>query len=227
MSKLTKSGIIIFLVLLVDQLLKCWVKTHMFLGQEYSVMGNWFLIHFVENNGMAFGFEFAGSYGKIFLSVFRIAAVIGIGWYLLRLVKRDDVPMGFIACVSLIFAGAVGNIIDSAFYGMIFSDSYGQVAQLFPPGGGYSSFLHGRVVDMLYFPLITGHYPMSIPFIGGQQYLFFRPVFNISDSSISVGIFCIIIFYWRFFSKLEQSRRSEKEDDNVAPAVNETGNNIK
>ncbi len=149
MSKFSKSLLIIFLVLLIDQILKIWIKTHMYLGGEIPVIGNWFLIHFVENNGMAFGMEFAGNYGKIFLSVFRIVAVIGIGWYLLKLVKRDDIPMGFIACVSLIFAGAVGNIIDSAFYGLIFSESYGQVAQLFPDGGGYATFLHGKVVDML------------------------------------------------------------------------------
>lgn len=204
MSKLTKSLLIVFLVLFVDQLVKILVKTNMFLGEEYLVLGHWFRIHFVENNGMAFGIEFAGNYGKIFLSVFRIVAVTGIGWYLLKLVKRDDVPMGFVACVALIFAGAIGNIIDSAFYGIIFNDSYGQVAHLFPAGGGYSSFLHGEVVDMLYFPMLQGRYPDWFPLWGGQEFLFFRPVFNIADSSITIGIFSIMIFYRRLFSRLDQ-----------------------
>ena len=212
MSKLTKSIFIIFLVLFIDQILKIWIKTHMYLGEEFPVIGHWFLIHFVENNGMAFGFEFEGNYGKIFLSVFRVVAVTGIGWYLLKLVKRDDIPMGFIACVSLIFAGAVGNIIDSAFFGLIFNESYGQVAQLFPDGGGYATFLHGKVVDMLYFPLISGHYPDWLPFVGGQEFLFFRPVFNIADSSITIGIFSIILFYWKLFSKLDQKKARAAED---------------
>jgi len=204
MSKGKKAGLIIFFVLLADQILKIWVKTHMSLGDEFSVIGNWFLIHFVENNGMAFGFEFSGNYGKLFLSVFRIVAVILIGWYLAKLVKRKEVPMGFIACLSLILAGAIGNIIDSMFYGMMFNDSYGHFAQLFPDGGGYSSILHGRVVDMLYFPLFSGHYPTWLPFIGGSDFLFFRPVFNISDSSITIGIFSIILFYWKLFGGLMQ-----------------------
>jgi len=204
MSRGKKTGLIILFVLVADQILKIWVKTHMALGDEFSVLGNWFIIHFVENNGMAFGFEFSGNYGKLFLSVFRIIAVILIGWYLIKLVKRKDVPMGFIACLSLVFAGAVGNIIDSMFYGMIFNNSYGHLAQLFPDGGGYSSFLHGRVVDMLYFPLLSGHYPTWLPFIGGNEYMFFRPVFNISDSSITIGIFSIILFYWKLFGELMQ-----------------------
>ena len=204
MSRGKKTGLIILFVLVADQIFKIWVKTHMSLGDEFSVIGNWFIIHFVENNGMAFGFEFSGDYGKLFLSGFRIIAVILIGWYLSKLVKRKDIPMGFIACLSLVFAGAVGNIIDSMFYGMIFNNSYGHLAQLFPDGGGYSSFLHGRVVDMLYFPLFSGHYPTWLPFIGGSEYLFFRPVFNISDSSITIGIFSIILFYWKLFGGLMQ-----------------------
>lgn len=209
MSKLQKSVLIIVGVLVIDQLLKFWIKTNMYLGEEFSVLGNWFLIHFVENNGMAFGFEFAGEYGKIFLSLFRVVAVIGIGWYLLKLVKRDDIPMGFIVCVSLILAGAVGNIIDSAFYGLIFNESYGQVATLFPEGGGYASFLHGKVVDMFYFPIISGHYPTWVPVLGGSEFQFFRPVFNVADSAITIGIFSVILFYWRLFSRLDQKAEQE------------------
>src|SRR5688572_28501454 len=149
---LKRSLLLIFLVLLIDQTLKIWIKTHMYLGEEFPVFGNWFRIHFTENNGMAFGLEFGVSFGKLLLSVIRIVAVIGIGWYLVHLV-RTKANSGLIACFSLIFAGAIGNIIDSAFYGLIFSDSMHQLATLFPPEGGYASFLHGRVVDMLYFPI--------------------------------------------------------------------------
>jgi signal peptidase II len=213
------------LVLLVDQILKIWIKTNMTLGQEFAVFDHWFLIHFVENNGMAFGFEFGGDYGKIFLSLFRVVAVFAIGWYILKLVKKD-IPMGFIACVSLIFAGAIGNIIDSAFYGVIFNDSYGQVSTFFPEGGGYASFLHGRVVDMFYFPLFSGIYPDWIPFFGGSDYQFFRPVFNVADSSISIGIFTIIIFYRKQFNKLdskeEEKQETEKPEEKDLPLEVET-----
>ncbi len=191
----------------------------MYLGEEFPVIGNWFLIHFVENNGMAFGFEFAGEYGKIFLSVFRIVAVTAIAWYLVKLVKKENVPMGFVVCVSMILAGAIGNIIDSAFYGLIFNESYGQVATLFPEEGGYSSFLHGKVVDMLYFPLISGHYPQWLPGIGGNEFLFFRPVFNIADSSITIGILSIILFYWKLFSHLDK----KEEDKQAEEVTNEAG----
>jgi signal peptidase II len=230
MSKLNKSILIVVLVLLVDQILKLWVKTHMTLGQEFNIVGHWFIIHFVENNGMAFGFEFGGEYGKIFLSLFRVFAVFGIGWYILKLVKKD-LPMGFIACVSLIFAGAIGNIIDSAFYGLIFNDSFGQVSSLFPEGGGYASFLHGRVVDMFYFPLVSGTYPDWIPLAGGGDFQFFRPVFNVADSSISIGIFSIIFFYRKQFNKLdlkEEAAHSEEkltdEESMVLPNNESLGN---
>lgn len=198
-------------MLFVDQVLKIWIKTSMMIGEEFPVIGEWFLIHFVENNGMAFGFEFGGEYGKMFLSLFRVIAVFGIGWYITRLVKKD-LPMGFIACVSLIFAGAIGNIIDSAFYGLIFNDSYGQVATLFPEGGGYATFLHGRVVDMFYFPLISGVYPEWIPFAGGSDFQFFRPVFNVADSSISIGIFSIIFFYRKQFNNLDVKEKTQEEE---------------
>lgn len=220
MSKLKKSALIVFGVLLVDQILKIWIKTNMALGDEFSVLGKWFLIHFVENNGMAFGFEFGGEYGKIFLSLFRIVAVIGIGWYI-KTISKKEVPMGYIACVSLIMAGAIGNIIDSAFYGLIFSDSYGQVATLFPEGGGYATFLHGRVVDMFYFPLISGVYPEWIPLAGGSEFLFFRPVFNIADSSITIGIFSIILFYRKYFSETEKPHEEPQAEEAIEPEIPE------
>jgi signal peptidase II len=215
-SRRNKSLIIIFLVLLADQALKFWIKTHLSLGDGIVIAKNWFILHFVENNGMAFGFEFAGEYGKMFLSIFRILAVVAIGWYLFKLVKQKEVPFGFIVSIALIFAGAIGNIIDSMFYGLIFNHSFGQVATLFPDGGGYAGFLHGKVVDMLYFPLIEGQYPGWVPFVGGTDFIFFRPVFNIADSSITVGIFSILIFYRKFFNKSEEKLAKETETENNA-----------
>jgi len=200
--------LIIFLILIADQVLKIWVKTHFAIGDEIVVFKNWFILHFVENNGMAFGFEFAGNYGKLFLSIFRVVAIVAIGWYLFKLTKKKDVPFGFIVCISLIFAGAIGNCIDSLFYGIIFNHSYGQVATLFPNGGGYSGFLHGRVVDMLYFPLIEGRYPEWVPKLGGNPFIFFRPVFNIADSAVSVGIFSILLFYRNTFNKKAEEKES-------------------
>ena len=193
-----KSILLILLIIILDQVLKIWIKTHMVLGQEYHILGNWFIIHFIENNGMAFGMEIAGKFGKIILSLFRIGAVIGIGWYLFYLIKHKA-STGLIFTISIIMAGALGNIIDSAFYGMIFSNSYYHVASMFPAEGGYSSFLHGRVVDMFYFPIIKGTFPDWIPFRGGDSFIFFRPVFNIADSSITVGVTLILIFQKRFF----------------------------
>jgi len=212
MSAKTKSILIIVGVLFFDQLLKFWIKTNMMLGDEFIIAKNWFIIHFVENNGMAFGLEFGNSIGKYFLSIFRIVAVGAIGWYITKLWKKD-VPFGVIACFSLIMAGAIGNIIDSAFYGLIFNESYGQVATLFPPGGGYSSFLQGRVVDMFYFPLISGNYPSWVPFVGGNDFIFFRPVFNMADSSITVGIISILIFYRRFFDEKHAPIEPEKVEE--------------
>ncbi|MFO8000855.1 MAG: lipoprotein signal peptidase [Marinilabilia sp.] len=203
MGKLKTPLLIIIGILLVDQILKIWVKTNMMLGDEIPVFNDWFYIHFVENNGMAFGMELGGDWGKIFLSIFRIVAVIGIGWYLYKL-SCKDAPKGLIISVSMVLAGALGNILDSAFYGMIFNHSYSQVASLLPEGGGYSSFLHGRVVDMFYFPLFSGSYPEWLPGIGGQEFVFFRPVFNVADSSITLGILSILIFQKHFFKEEEE-----------------------
>lgn len=196
---LKKAVIVTLLVLLLDQSVKFWVKTHMYLGQEFHVFGDWFIIHFTENNGMAFGMELAGNFGKLFLSLFRIAAVSVIGWYLYRLARREA-PAGLVICLALIFAGAMGNIIDSAFYGLIFSDSLFDVASLFPASGGYGGFLHGKVVDMFYFPLLSGQYPAWMPFLGGDEFIFFRPVFNVADAAISIGVIALLIFQKRFFA---------------------------
>lgn len=198
LSFIKRPLIIVLLILFFDQALKIWIKTHMMLGEEFNVIGNWFIIHFIENNGMAFGMELAGKFGKIILSIFRIIAVVGIGYYLNQLAKKDA-PYGLIFSISLVLAGAIGNIIDSAFYGMLFNDSYPQVASLFPAEGGYSSFLHGKVVDMFYFPLVEGDFPAWLPNWGGERFIFFRPVFNIADSAITVGIAIILIFHRKYF----------------------------
>jgi signal peptidase II len=205
---LKRPFLIVFLVLLLDQSVKFWIKTNMFLGQEYRILGDWFIIHFTENNGMAFGWSFSeGELGKLFLSLFRILAVAGIIYYLTQLV-RQKAHKGLIVSISLILGGAIGNIIDSAFYGMLFSDSSYQVAEFLPPEGGYAPFLHGRVVDMLYFPIIEGHFPSWFPFWGGEEFLFFRPVFNIADSSITIGVIMILLFQSRFFRKEETHERT-------------------
>jgi len=200
---LKKAVIIILLILIADQVLKIWVKTSMLIGSrgEIAVLGDWFILHFTENEGMAFGMKFGGDYGKITLSIFRIIAVIAIGWYLAKLTRRKE-SFGFILSISLILAGALGNIIDSAFYGVIFSEStFHEIARAFPEEGGYSSFLHGKVVDMFYFPIIKGYYPNWFPFWGGDEFIFFRPVFNIADSSITVGVTILILFQKKFFKK--------------------------
>ncbi|MCF8229768.1 MAG: lipoprotein signal peptidase [Bacteroidales bacterium] len=198
-----KAIIIILSILVADQILKYWIKTTMTIGEEIPVFGNWFIIHFTENNGMAFGIQFAGEFGKLALSIFRIIAVIAIGWYLIRLTKEKAKP-GLIVSLSLIFAGALGNIIDSAFYGLLFSQSsYHSVAEFMPEGGGYATFLHGKVVDMFYFPIIQGTVPTWFPFWAGEPFIFFRPVFNIADSAITIGVVLLIIFQKSFFKKEE------------------------
>jgi signal peptidase II len=194
-----KSLILIFLILIADQVSKIWVKTNMVLGQEIPVIGNSVIIHFTENYGMAFGYEFGGEYGKIALSLFRIVAVAGIIWYIGQLINRQA-PQGLVLSISLILAGAVGNIIDSAFYGMIFSDSYFTPAEFLPQDGGYATFLHGRVVDMLYFPVIRGNWPDWLPMLGGQRFIFFRPVFNIADTAITTGVAVTLVFYRKYFN---------------------------
>ncbi|MGC6471021.1 MAG: lipoprotein signal peptidase [Flavobacteriales bacterium] len=192
---LRKPIALIIFILLTDQLLKFWIKTNMMLGQEYQIF-DWFIIHFTENKGMAFGLEFGGEIGKYFLSIFRIIAIIFIAVYLKKLATQAVKP-GILLSIALILAGAIGNMIDSAFYGLIFSESYGQIATVFE--GGYAGFLQGKVVDMFYFPLINSHFPDWLPLIGGNHFIFFRPVFNIADASISIGVINILLFHRSFF----------------------------
>jgi signal peptidase II len=179
------------------------------MGESHAIFGNWFYLHFTENEGMAFGMKLGGNYGKLLLSLFRVFAVVIIGWWLYR-VTRKGANMMLILCISLILAGALGNIIDSAFYGLIFNESnYMQVATLFPNGGGYGTFLHGKVVDMLYFPILETHYPSWFPFVGGDEFVFFRPVFNIADSAITTGVLILIIFQKKVFSAGKNNNSNE------------------
>lgn len=196
-----KAALIIILILIADQILKIWIKTHLYMGESISVFGNWFFIHFTENEGMAFGMKIGGNWGKLLLSLFRIAAVVALIVWLYRL-TRNKIHPGLLFSLSLIIAGATGNILDSAFYGLIFNEStYMQVASIFPPEGGYASFLHGKVVDMLYFPVLHTTWPAWIPYLGGEELHFFRPVFNIADSAITTGVIILIIFQKKFFAK--------------------------
>ncbi len=202
-----KARQVIFLILLIifaDQALKFYIKLHYYAGEEHMVVGNWFRLHFVENEGMAWGWKFGGGFGKIALTLFRLVAVVW-GSFLLKDFIKKKYHKGFIICAALIYAGALGNLIDSLFYGLIFEGSspYTQnVARLFPPAGGYTGFLHGKVVDMLYFPIISNaHFPAWVPFWGGEEFEFFRPVFNIADTSISTGVITILLFQNRYFNK--------------------------
>ena len=204
---------LILVILFVDQALKFYIKTHFYIGHEVKVLGlNWFRLHFVENEGMAWGWKMGGEWGKVALTLFRLVAVI-VGVFIIRDFIRKKMHPGFIYCSALIFAGAAGNLIDSLFYGIMFgeSDPYVQnLAHLFPEKGGYGSFLHGKVVDMLYFPLISNaHYPSWFPVWGGEEFEFFRPVFNVADASISIGVISIIVFQNKFFKKESQDKQQE------------------
>lgn len=209
---------VILAVLLVDQLLKFWVKLNMQIGDEIMLFGNWGSLHFIENKGMAFGMEFGGNYGKLLLTIFRLIAV-GVLSFVIRNQIKTAAHYGFLISLSLILAGALGNIIDSIFYGVIFNESYGQVAQLLPANGGYGSWFQGHVVDMLYFPLIDTQWPSWIPILGGKSLSFFDPIFNIADSSISTGVFSILIFQSVFF-------KEKKLDRVVDESFNLTENNL-
>lgn len=171
------------------------------LGEEIEIFGNWAKIHFTENYGMAFGVEFGGEWGKVVLSLFRILAVGGIAWYIHFLIKKNA-PKWLIISLSMIFAGALGNIIDSAFYGILFSESNYQIATFLPEAGGYAGFLHGKVVDMFYFPMLIGHFPSWSPIWADELFIFFRPVFNFADASITVGVSIILLFYRSYFKEI-------------------------
>lgn len=188
------ATIIIFAILLIDQCVKIAVKTNMYIGESIDVT-SWFKIAFIENNGAAFGMELGS---KLFLTIFRIIASGFLGYALWYICRRPQYTMGFIACVALIEAGAIGNIIDCMFYGLIFDAPMPPaVATIFPEGGGYAPFFYGRVVDMLYFPLFSFYWPDWVPFVGGEYFEFFQPIFNIADSAICVGVAIILLFYYK------------------------------
>ncbi len=205
----------LFVILFVDQFIKIFIKLNYPLG-EVGRIGNWCIIHFTENPGMAFGMEFGGDYGKLILSVFRILASIGGIIYIRHIVRQKENPL-FIFCVSLILAGAIGNILDSVFYGSIFTESDEFLAaHLVAPGNGYAGILHGHVVDMFYFPIYNGRFPDWFPFWGGEDFQFFRPIFNFADFSISVGVGLLIVFQKRI------QKRSAQPTEDPEPVVEET-----
>ena len=216
---LKKSLGLVLLIVFLDQAIKIYVKTHFLLGESVTVF-DWFKIYFVENNGMAFGTEFGGTAGKLFLTVFRLVAITGILYWLYTAVKKKESPL-LITAISLILAGAIGNILDSVFYGRLFSDSFHHVAQFLPENGGYAPWFQGRVVDMFYFPLFDVHLPTWLPLVGGKQFTFFEPVFNLADSAITIGVAILILFNKRIFGK-KQKPSYQKEIDKVMDDINHT-----
>lgn len=222
MKKSTAVLITILTILIIDQLVKIYVKTHIHYGDGFDMLGlSWAKIHFVENEGMAFGLSFGGLTGKYILSIFRIIMVVFLFYILCNLIKHKE-TYGLIISFSMIIAGALGNIIDSMFYGLIFSESYfhGGLATMFPPEGGYGSFLTGKVVDMLYFPMIDTVLPEWMPLWGGERFEFFRPVFNIADSAITVGVASILLFHRRFFNS-ETVKDEKPKTENIQATENE------
>ncbi len=219
--KLRNVILIIVLIIVADQALKIWIKTSFSFGDTGITGLSWFKLYFIENKGMAWGWEFGGDWGKMILTLFRLVAVLFGTWYLGKIINKNY-SRGFIVCASLIYAGALGNLIDSMFYGLIFdgpvSTEEGRdfVAKIFP-SHGYAGFLHGRVVDMLYFPIIrNAHFPSWFPFIGGDQFEFFSPIFNIADASISVGVITLLVFQKRFFKKHQQEKHSIETSTEVS-----------
>ena len=208
--KLLKVSSVVFLVLFIDQFFKIWIKTHLMIGESIRVT-NWFYILFVENNGMAFGMEL---FDKMFLTLFRIIAVIAIGYYVYHTIKKGF-KFGFTVAMALIFAGALGNIIDCVFYGVWFSSSVGQVASFLPESGSYAPLFYGKVVDILYFPLIDTTWPSWMPLIGGNSFTFFDPVFNIADSAICIGVACILLFQRKYIMNSDKKGNLNKEEEAI------------
>ena len=199
-SKGCGISLLVILLLVIDQVIKFAVKLNMTIGECIPVCGDWFQICFIENNGMAFGMQFGGSVGKLALSLFRVVLIGFIIVYLRKLIKKAGTPTGVLVGLSLVLVGAIGNVVDCLFYGEIFSAStYSQVAQLFPPDGGYTGFLYGKVVDMFYFPIIDTVLPEWVPFYGGEHFIFFRPIFNFADACISVSVIYMLLFQRKFF----------------------------
>lgn len=189
------------LLLIIDQIIKIIVKTNMSLGESIPVFGNWFQIYFIENNGMAFGMQFGGTFGKLILSSLRVILIGFIIYYINRLIK-EEAPTGVLIGVTLVLVGAMGNVFDSIFYGVIFEEStFFHTAAAFPSGGGYASLLHGKVVDMFYFPLVDTILPDWVPVWGGERFIFFRPIFNFADSCITVGVIYLLLFKRKFFKQ--------------------------
>lgn len=184
--------------IVIDQIIKVAVKLNMYLHESFSVCGDWFYIYFTENRGMAFGMEIVG---KLFLTSFRLVAVSFLGYYLYRIIRNTKFPIGYVLSVALILAGAMGNIIDSLFYGEVFTHSVGQVATLVPFGEGYGDFMYGNVVDMFYFPLFSFDWPLWVPFVGGEHFIFFSPIFNFADACISCSIVVVLLFYRKCINK--------------------------
>lgn len=199
-------------IVVIDQVVKFAVKLNMQIGEEIPLIGSWCRLHFTENEGFAFGTTLGGTTGKIILSIFRMAAAVFVAWLVARLVRRNG-KRPLILSLTMIAAGALGNIIDSCFYGLIFSDSYYHVATLFPPEGGYAPFLQGKVVDMFYFPLFQFDWPSWIPFVGGKHFEFFNAIFNVADSAISIGVIWIVLQQFFPNTKLSESRSSKEKEN--------------
>ena len=186
--------IVVASILVIDQLLKILVKTHLTIGEEIMLIGEWCRLHFIENEGFAFGMAFGGSVGKLVLTLFRVVASGWIIWYIAKLIKRGSSRTSFIACLAVILAGALGNLIDSCFYGLVFDRSTPyDVASMFPSDGGYTTFLQGKVVDMFYFPIFEFDWPDWMPFVGGNHFEFFSAIFNFADAAITIGVIWLII----------------------------------